>query len=1501
MKRIVWLFVFATILFMGSVYAQTYTRIHYAGFESGVQGWVDGGADSDRSNILSNVTDTGAPGGSWSWHLQDNTATSITQQAFDFSGYDLVNVSWAAFYDNIEGTEALELRCDGTVLWHYEPNTLGTENQWLGDENQQTVTIYPQNCTFDSSVTVRFEAEFSADDDEVYLDGVNITGIVFPDAVFPTFFGFNESPLNGTDYSSGQIFTFNATVLSSNGTAGLEFNGVNYSASNVSAVFNASFSNLGAGNYSYYWWAYGNGSNNNYNTSSVRYYTVTKANPSLNLLLNGSTNNLSLVYGGQVNATAASSTNAVQLLRNGVNITAQNGQLVTLGVGSYNYTAIALENQNYSGASTSLFVVVTPAAGSVSLLLNGLAGDLTVSYPQFVNASASSMYGSLALLRDGVDVSGSNGMNVSLGAGYYNYTAVSAGDQNHSSASTTYFANVTKGNSILSLLLNGNATNLTIPYPEGVNASASASGGTLALFRNGVDVTANNGLNVSLGSGTYTYFANASGNENYTANGTGLLLSVNVTKAISVVHTFVNNSRANLTVGQGSAILLNGSLVSGIGNIELYLNGSLINQGNETLSNLTTFDTLGLFNITTLYAGDQNYTSSFETWFVNVIDTVSPQLSIIYPVNNSNYSISQTAINYTVNDTNLAFCWYTLNEGVANTSIACGNTITGILSSEGSNTWRVYANDTFGNINSSTVSFFVDSIAPQIQFTAPTPANGSVITNSSFILNVSANDQNLATITLYIFNSSSLVNQTTINASGSLAYTLNDGVYFINASAYDTFGNINSTQTRTITIDSTSPSLTIYSPLNTSYINQNSILINISASDAQSIWFFNGTANESYTSPVIRYYGVGQHTLFAYANDSAGNINTSNVTFSVHSLSLSCEVGGPYQENSLVLVDGNLLFDSSGVSDTIVNISFISANYVAASAVTNTTLSGSYHYEISNLTAGSYLLNTSTIYQNTPISCTDNVIIGSVALLNLDRFASVYSVNATDIAYNVSLRLLNIGGSSALFANITDDFLESISIGNLTAGQGFDISYLRLFNRQNATYYAELNSSFAYATDAFNNSIITASTSVLNLSVPASNLPTQLLILKNIQFISQSSLNVTFNVSSTVYNIGGEVSNVVYTDSDINQTSFLFNLSGGESRLFDSMVIVPKAASNTVHTFSQGTAVVGALSFYSNIPSVSVPGYGGPADVIVYAPSSVSSGEVLDAVIQVVNVNPDIGQDFTTDYWITSSDEGVNYSSGQQTVYVGASSSTNMSVSLTAPVAAGFYRLRALTTWAGGTATSFDTFEVTITGGTTGGTGGGPGGGGGGGGGSSGGGRPSISGAVVTTPPGVVCSVPYIRHGAECCLDQNGNNICDSDEAAESPPTIDRAIPITGLAGITDVIFQRLAWSILLLVLSIILLIVLYLYMRRHRHNKDRGLVRAIIGLDVYTDSGVKLGRAYDIMIEGSRIYGIMIVVDPATGLRWPKVLVRYEYVRNITDVVLVSSRVLTNTQSTTG
>jgi len=154
------------------------TNIYYTGWESGPDGWTDPGSDSDWSSVTSNCQDDGSSGGSYSWHLQDDTTTSYTEKSFNFTGYTNVTISWSAYYTSIEAGECIDLKCDGNIVWTYCPNEKGTEGQWLnGCTDEQCVTITPSDCTFDDSVTIRFETEFSGNRDDAYLDCVNITGI----------------------------------------------------------------------------------------------------------------------------------------------------------------------------------------------------------------------------------------------------------------------------------------------------------------------------------------------------------------------------------------------------------------------------------------------------------------------------------------------------------------------------------------------------------------------------------------------------------------------------------------------------------------------------------------------------------------------------------------------------------------------------------------------------------------------------------------------------------------------------------------------------------------------------------------------------------------------------------------------------------------------------------------------------------------------------------------------------------------------------------------------------------------------------------------------------------------------------------------------------------------------------------------------------------------------------------------------------------------------------
>ena len=119
------------------------------------------------------------------------------------------------------------------------------------------------------------------------------------------------------------------------------------------------------------------------------------------------------------------------------------------------------------------------------------------------------------------------------------------------------------------------------------------------------------------------------------------------------------------------------------------------------------------------------------------VDTTHPQIQITNPIA-TNYTEVQTELNYTVSDDNLDSCWYSLDGGSTNVTVASCLNVTGLDSGQGSSTWIVYANDTAGNLNSSSVTFFVDSIHPEV--TINSPINQTYTTNE-ILFSVNASDE----------------------------------------------------------------------------------------------------------------------------------------------------------------------------------------------------------------------------------------------------------------------------------------------------------------------------------------------------------------------------------------------------------------------------------------------------------------------------------------------------------------------------------------------------------------------------------------------------------------------------------------------------------------------------------------------------------------------------------------------------------------------------------------
>jgi len=256
--------------------------------------------------------------------------------------------------------------------------------------------------------------------------------------------------------------------------------------------------------------------------------------------------------------------------------------------------------------STIYMVNVSKATPTLTYFINSQTNNISIVYPQQVNASAYTTGGTVAIYRDNVNKTSENGLNISLAVGNYTYIFNVTGNANYSDVSSkTMTINITKAGNPVTLLLNGVAGNLSITYPQQLNATANSGVGT-KLYRNGTDVTSENKLNVSLPAGYYTYLVNATGNENYSANSTGITYYANISKGTSQTSlTFDKTSPQTY----GTAITPTCSIITGQGSAVLTMNGSVITSGNALTLGAGTYSFNCSLAVSTNYTYSENVSS----------------------------------------------------------------------------------------------------------------------------------------------------------------------------------------------------------------------------------------------------------------------------------------------------------------------------------------------------------------------------------------------------------------------------------------------------------------------------------------------------------------------------------------------------------------------------------------------------------------------------------------------------------------------------------------------------------------------------------------------------------------------------------------------------------------------------------------------------------------------------------------------------------------------------
>ncbi len=494
----------------------------------------------------------------------------------------------------------------------------------------------------------------------------------------------------------------------------------------------------------------------------------------------------------------------------------------------------------------------------------------------------------------------------------------------------------------------------------------------------------------------------ARGTDNYSYNFTGLadgVYHLNATVVDLAGNTNTSITREIILDTVDPVVVFNdGSSDAGnysrnwiLGNVtasDLYLNVStiqLFNSGgpvNSSTSNVSThavnftglIDDYYILNATVMdLSGNSNETENR----IILLDTQRPIVDFSADTtDDGDLSLNWIFANVTVTDTfgysNVTFSLYNSSSLVSRHSGSDSYNFTNL--SDGAYHLNSTVVDLAGNSNvSETLHFLVDTAKPLIDFNGDTTQADNY--SLDWILgNVTVSDANLNASGIYLYNSTALVNSSISNLTThyvNFTY-LDDSWYYLNASVWDLAGNENSTETRTILLDTQesdiefSSDTTAASNLSQTYIFANVTCEDVFGYDNLTIWLYNsaGLLNSSSAEGtgdhIFNFTGLsdGVYYLNSTVVDLAGNVNeTSTRTITLDTTTPLIDFNdettatGNFSQNWTL---GNIT-----VSDTYLNASSI--RLFNSSGPVNSSMSSSTNHvmNFTGLADGYYQLNAS--------------------------------------------------------------------------------------------------------------------------------------------------------------------------------------------------------------------------------------------------------------------------------------------------------------------------------------------------------------------------------------------------------------------------------------------------------------------------------------------------------------------------------------------------------------
>ena len=310
-------------------------------------------------------------------------------------------------------------------------------------------------------------------------------------------------------------------------------------------------------------------------------------------------------------------------------------------------------------------------------------------------------------------------------------------------------------------------------------------------------------------------------------------------------------------------------------------------------------DTLG--NLETIQSGEIK------------IDTIFPDINITSPTNYTNTSNTGINVNFT-SGADASSCWFSNDTFTKNITIGCAVNITNVTWVEGGHNVTIWANDSANNVNKSSVTFTIDTIAPEINITSPINDSNSSDTG----LDVDYTFTEVNPDTCWYSNDTFAVNTTITCGTNITTIVWIEGNHNVTIWINDSVDQINKTDV-TFNIDITPPDINISSPTNFTNTTDTGIDVEfITNNGANTCWFSNDTFTKNITigcgNNLTNISWIeGGHNVTIWTNDSLGNENKSSVTFTIDTTAPTVEILRPVDLESF---NTNTIFLNYSVSDS---------------------------------------------------------------------------------------------------------------------------------------------------------------------------------------------------------------------------------------------------------------------------------------------------------------------------------------------------------------------------------------------------------------------------------------------------------------------------------------------------------------------------------------------------------------------------------------------------------